>query len=141
MVYICNDMTGFLKRTLRLVAMLALTIFFSCEKESQDTIVLKSANNILFPVEGGTETITFTASGSWRADATDYSTNSLSWISQKPWLSVTPNHGTTTGRITVTATANTEEKDRMAIVIITCGTASETVIITQARQSLTTGTD
>ena len=76
-----------------LSAALALMVVFSCEKAPQDSIVITSDSNIVFTAEGGTATVSFTASGFWTASLADAGASS--------WLSVSPNQGTTDDTITL----------------------------------------
>ena len=108
-----------------LSAALALMVVFSCEKAPQDSIVITSDSNIVFTAEGGTATVSFTASGFWTAAPADAEASS--------WLSVSPNQGTTDDTITLFARVNQDEDDRIAVVNITCGMASASVIVTQGR--------
>lgn len=113
-----------------LSASLALMVVFSCEKAPQDSISITSDSNIVFPPEGGTATVAFTASGFWTAAPADAGASS--------WLSISPNQGTTDDNITLIARVNQDEDDRIAVVNITCGMASASVIVTQGRSQTPT---
>ena len=112
--------------TLRhITAVLALMVVFSCEKAPQDFITITSESRFIFPPEGGTATVSFTASGFWTAALAD--------AGESSWLSIQPDQGTRDDVITLIARVNPENDDRIAVVNLTCGMASASVIVTQGR--------
>lgn len=73
---------------------------------------------------GGNATLTFTATADWTAQ-----------VNGADWLTVSPAQGSAgTVTLQINAQANTTYDERNASVILTCGTAKETVTVTQKQQ-------
>lgn len=84
-------------------------------------ISIETTPQTALPAEGGTATLTFTATNEWTAR-----------IDDADWLTVSPaqgNAGTVT--LQINAQANNTYDERNAAVILTCGTNKETLTITQ----------
>jgi len=78
--------------------------------------------------DGGTSTVTFTASGDWTA--------SVSAITRTlDWLSVSPTHGGAgTVTLQISAQPNETYDERNAAVLLTCGNAKQTITVTQKQK-------
>ncbi|MCR5561384.1 MAG: hypothetical protein K6F58_06175 [Bacteroidales bacterium] len=102
------------------------------EPSRKDTITLSSPAGITLPVEGGSATITFSASGDWTAALAN---------DRGSWLDVSPSSGSKDeGSITVSAGENPDTDDRSAVVRLTCGKASASVTVTQKQKDALTQT-
>jgi len=87
-------------------------------------IPASEVTNPVFKIEGGTSTVTFTATQAWTVTMDDAQSRS--------WLSVTPTSGSAgTYTLTITAVKSDEVDDRTASVIIKSGTASRSLSVTQ----------
>lgn len=102
------------------------------EPSRKDTITLSSPAGITLPVEGGSATITFSASGDWTAALAN---------DRGSWLDVSPSSGSKDeGSIMVSAGENPDTDDRSAVVRLTCGKASASVTVTQKQKDALTQT-
>lgn len=124
-------------------ALVGFLLVFSCTKPevqpdnpdgpaSKDAITLSSPNSIVIPVEGGSATISFTASGDWTAAVAN---------DRGSWLSISPaSGGKDAGSIIVSTQANPDTDDRSAVVRLTCGKATASVTVTQKQKDALTQT-
>ena len=104
----------------------------TADTTSKDAVTLSSQNSIVLPVEGGSATISFTASGEWTAALAN---------ERGSWLSISPaSGGKDEGSVTVSAQANPDTDDRSAVVLLTCGKASARVTVTQKQKDALTQT-
>ena len=130
-----------MKKTFRFaVAFLCLCSCWlaGCSSEKDETPVEPSKPTIELAVsesltptvgtEGGTTTLTFTASGSWTASVNAV-TRAVDWVSVQP---TSGEAGTVTLRITTQA--NDTYDERNAVIRLTCGTAQQTVTLTQKQR-------
>lgn len=102
------------------------------ESTKKGTITLRSQNSVVLPVEGGSATISFTASGDWTAAVAN---------DRGDWLSISPASGSKDeGSITVSAQENPDTEDRSAVVRISCGSATASVTVTQKQKDALTQT-
>ncbi len=78
--------------------------------------------------DGGTSTVTFTASGDWTA--------SVSAVTRTmDWLSVSPTQGGAgTVTLQISAQPNESYDERNAAVLLTCGNAQQTITVTQKQK-------
>ena len=81
----------------------------------------------VFKTEGGTTTFKFTASGAWTASAVNTRADS--------WLTVSPTSGGAGAvTLTITTTANDTYDERSGSITIQCGSASQTIVVTQKQK-------
>lgn len=104
------------------------------EPETPAITILDSEN--LRPVlnqEGGTVSISFTATADWTA--------SLINTRAESWIAVTPNSGSKgKNEITITTTANETYDERNATIVLKCGTVSKNIVVTQKQKDALTVT-
>lgn len=104
------------------------------EPETPAITILDSEN--LRPVlnqEGGTVSISFTATADWTA--------SLINTRAESWIAVTPNSGSKgKNEITITTTANETYDERNATVVLKCGSVSKNIVVTQKQKDALTVT-
>ena len=88
-----------------------------------------SGTNPLVGTEGGTTTLTFTASDSWTASV-EAATRSVDWVS------VSPTSGKA-GRVTlqITTQSNDSYDERNAAIRLRCGSTEKTVTVTQKQKN------
>lgn len=87
-----------------------------------------SGTNLLVGTEGGTTTLTFTASDSWTASVE-------AAMRSVDWLSVSPTSGKA-GRVTlqITTQSNDSYDERNAAIRLRCGSTEKTVTVTQKQK-------
>lgn len=78
--------------------------------------------------DGGTSTVTFTASGDWTASVSAV-TRTLDWLSVSPTQG-----GAGTVTLQISAQPNESYDERNAAVLLTCGNAQQTITITQKQK-------
>ena len=99
---------------------------------SQPTITLQTSASD-FPAEGGSNTVSFTASVAWTASVVDSRTDS--------WCSVSPASGPAgNADIIITTMANDTPDDRSISVVIKAGSAQKTVMVSQKQKDALTVT-
>lgn len=83
--------------------------------------------------EGGTVEIAFTASDKWTAGIVNNRASD--------WLTVLPSSGTAgSGKVTISAKPNDSPDERNATVRIACGTAAQSIVLTQKQKDAFTAT-
>ena len=122
---------------------LLLSVVCSCKDDNNEPtppepspeITIPSSEN-LRPVlnqEGGTVSISFTATADWTA--------SLINTRAESWITVTPNSGSKgKNEITITTTANETYDERNATVVLKCGTVGKNIVVTQKQKDALTVT-
>lgn len=118
-----------------LYAIAALAIFASCEELGNDNqLIIDPVEDAHLEQTVGSETITaegvsFTTTGAWTSQVVPVSTKA----SQPMWVSISPDHGDEAGTYTITINleANDTGEDRKANIIISCGSQTITISITQ----------
>lgn len=89
------------------------------DNNDNDFIEVAPSATLTFECEESTETLTVTSSGKWT-------------IGELPmWIAVSPAAGEDGEDMMVSVTENTSEDDRTGSFTLTCGTASETISVTQ----------
>lgn len=78
--------------------------------------------------DGGTSTVTFTASGDWTASVSAV-THTLDWLSVSPTQG-----GAGTVTLQISAQPNESYDERNAAVLLTCGNAQQTITVTQKQK-------
>lgn len=96
----------------------ASTRFAIKEPPADGSKIVMDKENVTFGNKGGNETINIRANVDWAVK------------SDESWLTITPNSGNNDGAITVTANEN-KGGERKAIITITDGTTTKTVMVTQ----------
>lgn len=99
---------------------IAILCLYSCQKAPELTI--NSLTNIELPIDGSSETISFTANRDWTVSVSD------------SWITVSPSSGTASdGPILITArcNANTTYDDRTATIVIRMEELFQTVMVSQ----------
>lgn len=118
-----------------------LIVAYSCTKPtptptpSADLITIPSSENTspTFATEGGTASVSFTASGAWTASVINTRADG--------WCTVSPTSGASgSGSITINASVNDTNDERSATVQIKCGTAEKTITATQKQKDALTVT-
>lgn len=106
---------------------LAAVAAFSCQEKEPTPLTIDSEPEAI-AAEGGSTTFTFTAPGQWTAVIQPASDGTeVSWLAIDPASGETGQH-----TVTLTAEANTAEEERTATVIVTSGSSSATVTVSQA---------
>lgn len=123
-----------------LLSMLIAVCLYSCGGDDDepvappppaDKITIPATENTkpVFGTEGGTATLTFTASKAWTATTTN----------ADGWLTISPTSGGAgVATITMTTTANEATDDRIATIALKSGTASQTINVTQKQKDALT---
>ena len=122
---------------------LLLSVVCSCKDDNNEPtppepspeITIPSSENLnpVLSQEGGTVSISFTATADWTA--------SLVNTRAESWITVTPNSGSKgKNEITITTTANETYDERNATVVLKCGTASKNIVVTQKQKDALTVT-
>lgn len=76
--------------------------------------------------QGGTSSVTFTATAEWTASAVTRAVD---------WLSVSPTHGSAgTVNLQITLQPNDTYDERNAAILLTCGTTTQTITVTQKQK-------
>lgn len=103
------------------------------EQKPDITFPTGSSTQLTFDAEGGTTTLTFTATDVWTAEI------DKSGIQTIDWLSVSPTSGQAgTITLTVKADANESQDERNAAIILTCGNVRKTLTAIQKQQDALT---
>ena len=90
-------------------------------------ITLNGESQYTVPSEGGTVTVTFSASRDWTA--------AVSGGSASGWLSLSPDSGSKKeGSLTVKVAPNEDTDDRSATVLLSCGASTASVTVTQKQK-------
>lgn len=106
---------------------LAAAAAFSCQEKEPTPLTIDSEPEVI-AAEGGSTTFTFTAPGQWTAGIQPASDGS-----EASWLTIDPASGEAGEHtVTLTAEANSAEEERTATVIVTSGSSSATVSVSQA---------
>ncbi len=106
---------------------LAAVAAFSCQEKEPTPLTIDSEPEAI-AAEGGSTTFTFTAPGQWTAGIQPASDGTeVSWLTIDPASGEAGEH-----TVTLTAEANTAEEERTATVIVTSGSSSATISVSQA---------
>ena len=99
----------------------------------QPTITLGGSSSSDFPTDGGSNTLSFTASTDWTAEVINSRADA--------WCSVSPTNGKAgNAQITITTTANDTPDSRSASVILKAGTTQKTITVSQKQKDALTVT-
>lgn len=99
----------------------------------QPTITLGGSSSSDFPTDGGSNTLSFTASTDWTAEVINSRADA--------WCSVSPTSGKAgNAQITITTTANDTPDSRSASVILKAGTTQKTITVSQKQKDALTVT-
>ena len=121
-------------------AILGVLLFFSCEREpakidqptSKDLVELFSASAMAVDAEGGSVTISFTASSDWTVSPSN---------DRASWLSIDPSSGPAgSATVKVTVDPNETPDERSATLRVKSGSATASVTITQKQKDALTMT-
>lgn len=119
-----------------LYAIVAMVMFASCDNliGGDGQLIIDPVEDALLEQTVGSETITaegvsFTTTGAWTSQVVPVSAKA----SQPMWVSITPDHGDEAGTYTISINleANDTGEDRKANIIISCGSQTITISITQ----------
>ncbi len=119
-----------------LYAIVAMAMFASCDDliGGDEQLIIDPVEDALLEQTVGSETITaegvsFTTTGAWTSQVVPVSTKG----SQPMWVSISPDHGDEAGTYTITINLepNDTGEDRKANIIISCGSQTITISITQ----------
>ena len=112
---------------LTLASVLTAALLLSCEEKEPVPVTIDSQPSQI-AAEGGSTSFTVTAPGSWTAAVQPASDGTAA-----AWLTIDPASGEAGEHtVTLTAEANTAEEERTATVIVTSGSSSATVSVSQA---------
>ena len=112
---------------LTLASVLTAALLLSCEEKEPVPVSIDSQPSQI-AAEGGSTSFTVTAPGSWTAAVQPASDGTAA-----AWLTIDPASGEAGEHtVTITAEANTAEEERTATVIVTSGSSSATVSVSQA---------
>lgn len=122
---------------------LLLSVVCSCKDDNNEPtppepspeITIPSSENLnpVLSQEGGTVSISFTATADWTA--------SLVNTRAESWIAVTPSSGSKgKNEITITTTANESYDERNATVVLKCGSDSKNIVVTQKQKDALTVT-
>ena len=112
---------------LTLASVLTAALLLSCEEKEPVPVSIDSQPSQI-AAEGGSTSFTVTAPGSWTAAVQPASDGTAA-----AWLTIDPASGEAGEHtVTLTAEANTAEEERTATVIVTSGSSSATVSVSQA---------
>ena len=112
----------------RLLVMIAipLLVLSACgetTKEEIADVLLISQDNVAFPMEGGTATISVACPSQWYSSVSSYSSESGS-----AWITTTDSDG----KVTITVTANGTGDSRKALVTLASGTDTKEIKVSQS---------
>lgn len=120
----------------KLLLTISLIIVCSCKDDNEDptpgqptnSITLEDSNtHPVLPQDGGTITISFTATGDWSA--------SLMNNRAEGWITVSPTSGKAGDvLLSLTATANDTYDERNATIVLKCGTVTKNIVLTQKQK-------
>ncbi len=105
------------------------------DKPKQETVTLSSGTNTapVIATEGGSTSVSFTASAAWTASVINTKADS--------WCSVSPTSGVAgSASVTITVKENTTPDNRSASIVITAGTATQTIKVEQKQKNSLTVT-
>lgn len=112
---------------LTLASVLTAALLLSCEEKEPVPVTIDSQPSQI-AAEGGSTSFTVTAPGTWTAAVQPASDGTAA-----AWLTIDPASGEAGEHtVTLTAEANTAEEERTATVIVTSGSSSATVSVSQA---------
>lgn len=112
---------------LTLASALTAALLLSCEEKEPVPVTIDSQPSQI-AAEGGSTSFTITAPGTWTAAVQPASDGTAA-----AWLTIDPASGEAGEHtVTLTAEANTAEEERTATVIVTSGSSSATVSVSQA---------
>ena len=112
---------------LTLASVLTAALLLCCEEKEPVPVSIDSQPSQI-AAEGGSTSFTVTAPGSWTAAVQPASDGTAA-----AWLTIDPASGEAGEHtVTLTAEANTAEEERTATVIVTSGSSSATVSVSQA---------
>lgn len=112
---------------LTLASALTAALLLSCEEKEPVPVTIGSQPSQI-AAEGGSTSFTVTAPGTWTAAVQPASDGTAA-----AWLTIDPASGEAGEHtVTLTAEANTAEEERTATVIVTSGSSSATVSVSQA---------
>lgn len=112
---------------LTLASVLTAALLLSCEEKEPVPVSIDSQPSQI-AAEGGSTSFTVTAPGSWTAAVQPASDGTAA-----AWLTIDPASGEAGEHtVTLTAEANSAEEERTATVIVTSGSSSATVSVSQA---------
>ncbi len=112
---------------LTLASVFTAALLLSCEEKEPVPVSIDSQPSQI-AAEGGSTSFTVTAPGSWTAAVQPASDGTAA-----AWLTIDPASGEAGEHtVTLTAEANTAEEERTATVIVTSGSSSATVSVSQA---------
>lgn len=115
------------KQLLYLVVGCVSALLASCNEEEQTDALIVSPEQVVIPVKGSEQTITVNASGTWQVVEP----------SDAPWFFVTPNSGTGTQTLYLSAAPNNEStQERTTILSISMGGLLKDIFITQPGSSI-----
>lgn len=112
-----------MKKVLFALSCLVAIGFAACDKLPEESVVLTGPDSLTLSADETSSSFSFTAIDAWSATVE----------SGAEWLSIDPASGDAAGEytVTVTASANTEEKSRVATVRLICRQFTLTVTVTQ----------
>ncbi len=100
----------------------------SPKDESKDSITISGNASSVFESEGGSVTVSFTASGSWTAKPANDRADG--------WISISPDSGGKgDASVTISAAANDTYDERNATIVIKAGTAEKKITVTQKQKN------
>ena len=112
---------------LTLASALTAALLLSCEEKEPVPVTIGSQPSQI-AAEGGSTSFTVTAPGTWTAAVQPASDGTAA-----AWLTIDPASGEAGEHtVTLTAEANTAEEERTATIIVTSGSSSATVSVSQA---------
>ena len=112
---------------LTLASVFTAALLLSCEEKEPVPVTINSQPSQI-AAEGGSTSFTVTAPGTWTAAVQPASDGTAA-----TWLTIDPASGEAGEHtVTLTAEANTAEEERTATVIVTSGSSSATVSVSQA---------
>lgn len=104
---------------------LVLFILSACEKTPKEEKILKlDQGSISFNEEGGSSSISVTANSTWSVS-----------VENGAWIEISPLSGSNNGSFSVTASANTSDSPRTAIIKVSSQQLTQSVAVQQAGQS------
>lgn len=111
---------NFIMRRLFVMFTIPLLIFTACGEETKEEIadvLIISQNEVAFPMEGGTATVSVGCPSEWHSSVSDQS-----------WITSTDNEG----KVTITVSANTTGDSRRAVVSLESATDRKEILISQS---------
>ena len=105
------------------IPLLVLSACGETTKEEIADVLLISQDNVVFPMEGGTATISVACPTQWHSFVSSYSSESGS-----AWITTTDSDG----KVTITVTANGTGDSRKALVTLASGTDTKEIKVSQS---------